>query len=403
MALFSLSVFQQTPEAVNIQNQKPLHRTQILKWTLQMVVGLGIFPALPAISQDQTAVQTVALSGTEIDLNRLASLSKGPILRQLKLDGAPLSDEGLAMIASLSSLEELSLERCECSDRLFEVLADSKKLKRLRLRSLSLSDLGLVKLSALDRLELLEITDCTGFSQLGLESIASLTKLRSLTLSGQSVGDSVLLKLKSLSNITSLALRHAPISNEGFRVLEHFPKLKELDVYGTSVSSDFLANIPYPASLIKMKLRSTSIASKQIVQGIARFENVSALDLGENDLDATAIGSIAQLEKLEDLNLLRTKLSKDAVRILCESPANARLKKLNLDDNSAIDDMSIDSLLILKSLEFLHLGKTQVTDTGIQKLSSLAQLKTLIVNDTAVTQESLQLLQSALPNLRIVR
>ncbi len=367
-----------------------------------MAVGFGIFPALPAISQEQTAAQAVALSGTEIDLNRLASLSKGPMLRQLKLEGAPISDEGLAMIASLPSLEELSFESCKCSDRLFEVLADSKKLKRLRLRSLSVSDLGLVKLSTLDRLELLEITDCTGFSQQGLESIAPLIRLRSLTLSGKAVGDAVLLKL-GLSNITSLALRHAPVSDEGFRVLESFPKLKELDVYGTTVSSDFLANIPYPASLTKLKLRSSSIASTQIVQGIARFENVSALDLGENDLDAVAIASVAQLGKLEDLNLLRTKLSNDAVRILCESPANARLKKLNLDDNSAVDDSAIDSLLFVKSLEFLHLGKTQVTDTGIQKLSALSQLKTLIVNDTAVTQKALDQLQSKLPSLRIVR
>ena len=76
-----------------------------------MAIGLGIFPALPAISQEQTSAQTIALSGREIDLDRLASLSKGPILRQLKLEGAPLSDEGLALIASLPSLEELSLER----------------------------------------------------------------------------------------------------------------------------------------------------------------------------------------------------------------------------------------------------------------------------------------------------
>lgn len=388
---------------MNIQNQKPCHRTQILKWTLQIAVGLGIFPALPAISQEQTSAQTVALSGTEIDLNRLASLSKGPMLRQLKLEGAPLSDEGLAMIASLPSLEELSLERCECSDRMFDVLADSKKLKRMRLRSLSVSDFGLLKLAALDRLELLEITDCNGFSQQGIESIASLIRLRSLTLSGEAVGDSALLKLKSLSNITSLALRHAPISNDGFRVLESFPKLKELDVYGTTVSSDFLANIPYPASLTKLKLRSSGIAPTQIALGIARFENVNALDLGENELDAAAIASVAQLAKLEDLNLLRTKLTNDAVQILCESPANARLKKLNLDDNSAIDDKAIDSLLLVKSLEFLHLGKTQATNAGIQKLSALSQLKTLIVNDTAVTQEALDQLQSTLPNLRIVR
>lgn len=368
-----------------------------------MAIGLGIFAALPAFCQDQSAVQSVALLGAEIDLDRLASLSKEPMLRQLKLEGASLRDEELTIIASLPSLEELSFEKCECSDRFLVVLVESKKLKRLRLRSLGITDSGLAALAMLDRLELLEITDCIGFSELGLESIAPLKKLRSLTLSGKAVGDSALLRLKSLSNITSLALRHAPISNDGFRVLESFPKLKELDIYGTTVSSDFLANIPYPASLTKLKLRSSGIAPTQIVLGIARFENVNALDLGENELDAAAIASVAQLAKLEDLNLLRTKLTNDTVQILCESPASSKLKKLNLDDNLAIDDRSIDSLLLVKSLEFLHLGKTQVTDAGIKKLSGLSQLKTLIVNDTAVTQGALQQLQSTLPNLRIVR
>lgn len=376
---------------------------QIPNWTLQIALGLGIFAALPAFGQDPSAVSSVALSGAEIDLDRLASLSKGPMLRQLKLEGASVTDEGLAMIASLPSLEELSFEKCECSDRLLQVLADSKKLKRLRLRSLRISDSGLVALGMLDRLELLEITECTGFSEQGLESIAQLTKLRSLTLSGKAVRDSLLLKLKNLSNITSLALRQAQVSNDGFRVLESFVKLKELDVYGTAVSSDFLTNIPYPANLTKIKLRLSGIASAEIVQQVVRFENLNALDLGENDLEAAAIASIAQLPKLEDLNLLRTKLSNDAVQILCESQANSRLKKLNLDDNSEVDDRSIESLLFMKSLEFLHLGKTQVTDTGIKKLSALSQLKTLIVNDTAVTQGALQQLQSTLPNLRIVR
>lgn len=359
--------------------------------------------ALTAFAQEQAGSQSISLAGAEVHLDRLLSLTKEPMLRQLKLQQASLTDQDLASLASLPSLEELILEKCEFSDQLFLLLTDCKKIKRLRLRSLRFADATLKALAMLSRLELLELTDCTGYSERGLEGLAQLTKLRSLTLSGSVVRDSVLLQWKGLTNLTSLALRQTEVTNEGLRVLEHFVKLKELDVYGTPVSTGFLKQIPYPANLTKLKLRASKIASTEIVDGIARFVNVNGIDLGENAVDDAALVSIAQLVKLEDLNLLRTKLSANAVQILSKSPNSSKWKKLNLDDNPGVNDTSIDFLLGMKSLEFLHVGKTQVTDAGIAKLASLDQLKTLIVNDTTVTQEALQLLQDKLPKLRIVR
>jgi hypothetical protein len=77
------------------------------------------------------------------------------------------------------------------------------------------------------------------------------------------------------------------------------------------------------------------------------------------------------------------------------------LKKLNLDDNAGIDDSVVDALAVFKGLEFLHLGKTKMTDAGISQLVNLPKLKDLIVNDTAVSDVAVKTLTQKLPGLKV--
>jgi len=373
--------------------------SQIRTLPFLFIFGLAFYTATSAWPQDNSALQSVTLTGDQAGKELTANFSRATSLKQLKLDRASLSDESLNLIASFPALEELSLEECEFSDQLLPTLIKSPKLKRLRLRAVHLTDGGLARLQELSQLELLEIHECSGFSERGLQGVGKLLKLRSLTLSGSSINDSVVLQLKDLTNLTALALRHTKVSSSGFRILERFTKLKELDVFGTAVSSDFLMSIPNPANLTKLKLRASGLTSMALVEFIARFENATLIDLGENEIDDAALASISQLGKLEDLNLLRTKISNKGVRSL----SKMKLKKLNLDDIAGVDDESIDELRLIETLEFLHLGKTKVTDVGIAKLVQLGQLKTLILNDTQVTTEGIKKLQLVLPNLRIVR
>ena len=56
----------------------------------------------------------------------------------------------------------------------------------------------------------------------------------------------------------------------------------------------------------------------------------------------------------------------------------------------------------MKKLEFLHLGRTAVTDASLATLEQLTTLKTLHISRTKITEEGAEKLKKALPNCEIV-
>jgi hypothetical protein len=55
----------------------------------------------------------------------------------------------------------------------------------------------------------------------------------------------------------------------------------------------------------------------------------------------------------------------------------------------------------MKSLEYLVLNNTKVTDAGMVHLQKMARLKTLDLSNTKVTDAAAAKLQKSLPNCRI--
>ena len=142
-----------------------------------------------------------------------------------------------------------------------------------------------------------------------------------------------------------------------------------------------------------------SVTNQGLIDHIAKFESVTTIDLGETQTDDKALVAISKMKKLEDLNLLRTKVTNAGVASL----TSVKLKRLNLDDIQAIDDGVVVHIAKMESLEFLHLGKTSITDVGIRGLSSLVNLKDLILNNTQVSETAVKELQAKLPKLKVLR
>jgi hypothetical protein len=72
-----------------------------------------------------------------------------------------------------------------------------------------------------------------------------------------------------------------------------------------------------------------------------------------------------------------------------------------LDDIAAMDDSAIESIKSFEGLEFLHLGKTKVTDHGVLKLQTMTKLKDLILNDTSVSEATITELNKKVPGLKV--
>ncbi len=82
---------------------------------------------------------------------------------------------------------------------------------------------------------------------------------------------------------------------------------------------------------------------------------------------------------------------------------DAKLKRLNLDDLSDVGDAGMEQVARIQTLEWLHVGKTNITDEGLKKLEALTGLTELVINNTAVSKEALANFQQKFPKLKITR
>jgi Leucine-rich repeat (LRR) protein len=178
--------------------------------------------------------------------------------------------------------------------------------------------------------------------------------------------------------------------------LEGMTQLKEFSIFRARVGSGALAAVAGSKGMSKMRLRDSAITTEGVVEHIGKFQNLTSLELSESNVQDAALVEIGKLPKLEDLNLLRTRITDSGIK----SIVGLKLKRLNLDDTS-VGDAAIPYVAQIPTLEFLHLGKTAITDQGLAGLKSLTNLKDLILTDTGLSPSAVEQLQKALPKTKI--
>lgn len=132
-----------------------------------------------------------------------------------------LTVTGAKQIARLVKLQELRLYGVDVDDASFVELATLTNLRRLDLSHTRVTDLGLKTLTNMRQLTHLELTRYSGeeqISDLCLETIAKLTELQRLSLSGK-VSDQGLARVVKLPNLTSLAILNTRITPGGLKNL----------------------------------------------------------------------------------------------------------------------------------------------------------------------------------------
>ena len=158
----------------------------------------------------------------------LLTLQGQSSIQSLQLEGETLTDRGLASVASLTGLEELSLWMGYGITE--KGVADLARLPRLRvvfLTSTELSDAAIDHLAGLPALEELTV-EGSHFTDQSLQSLAQAKRLRTLELSSETptITDAGLRHLEGLPNLERVSLSHAtisPIARE--RLLKAIPGL----------------------------------------------------------------------------------------------------------------------------------------------------------------------------------
>lgn len=246
---------------------------------------------------------------------------------------------------------------------------------------------------------------------------------------------------EGLDAVKTLDLTRSSVSDEGMKVLTAFPKLAELNLSETRVSSAGLASVAEVQSLRSITLTrmrgvddsgiknltplkdldSLTISACSVTDGIlpmvAEFEGLQVLNLaGNTDVfgkdfkvllaqgefrhlrELIVTGSkfgfygLEQMNKLPQLEVLRAancELVGPAINGLngCD-----KLRILDLSGN-LLQDANMQGVSRLKKLEELRLGRLNLTDKCLDSIKTMKNLKVLDLNGTQVTEKSILLLK----------
>jgi hypothetical protein len=185
---------------------------------LAALESLGAVVEVGGAGSDQFAVEVDLRSGrgTNAALQHVKRLTH---LRELRLDGIQIADDGLKYLQGMSSLERLDLPGTGITDQGLGYLSKLKNLRALSIKGNRITDAGLTHLQELSQLEMLSLGP-NQISSVGLESLQNMTKLTYLNLTDTQVTDSVVEYLKPLASLRTLRLRGTQVTEKGVQELK---------------------------------------------------------------------------------------------------------------------------------------------------------------------------------------
>jgi internalin A len=135
-----------------------------------------------------------------------------------------------------------------------------------------------------------------------------------------------------------------------------------------------------------------SISNRELKE-VGSLKNLKALSLAGMNITDAGLEQLMALEKLEMLNLARTRVtSKDLAFISCLK----NLRILSLSETQVSNDGMIN-LRELKRLQWLNLSKTRVSDRGLEHLKALKNLRNLMLEGTWVSEQAILEFRKAVP------
>lgn len=250
-------------------------------------------------------ITAVHLRGAWVTDAELLDLARLPKLERLDLAHTHITDEGLLYLKPLKQIQDLSLFYAEnITDQGMAAVREWKNLKRLNLRGTRIFDGTLAILSGLTGLESLDIA-YTQITDNGLDALVPLTRLKELSIGRSKLGKNAL------------------------EVLRLLPTLEYLDLGG-----------PHP--------------------GPGGYRTTAG-----GPMDDDLPRAISELKQLQVLKLSYSQIRADGLRILASL---GQVNKLALTGCPRVDDSALAELARWKSLKFLDVQETNVTEQAVERL-----------------------------------
>lgn len=344
------------------------------------------------IGDDRKAAEWVLSVGGSIEIfegsdrsrpvRTLADLPPGKFgIRRILLNNnsgglKPVSDDALAVLAGLRSLEMVVFSKLGITPAALDVLRTCPSLDEISLQYNRLGDelwphLQGIKLKKLaqgyDDLPVLGL----GISQLDSESMVD------LWLNSTEIGDAALPEIAGFTNLTTLNLSETKITDAGIVSLAPLRKLKMLHVWGTDVTLNGLRSLKgVPIESLGYGRNMVEFLS-QLPELVGLFPELKKIHLPRNVNPTTEDWkAIAEtLPKLENLEIRNQKFSNencDGMELL------TNLTNVFFYD-SPLDDAGIATLARSKKLRRLEIPAAKITDISLATLAEMRSLKELVL------------------------
>lgn len=191
---------------------------------------------LAAIAQ-LTSLEELHLAGTRVSDQGLAHLAALNSLRVLDLSETRVTGSGLANLQDLPNLAALRLDRCRVSDSAMETINRYPALTELSLAfNTGLSDRGLAKLTNLNKLQMLDVGGAR-LTDVAMSTIGNFTELRRLNLAGTKVSDASAEAFGKFPNLQSVNLASTEVGDRTMTALAGLKNLQIVDARRTGVTA----------------------------------------------------------------------------------------------------------------------------------------------------------------------
>jgi len=218
----------------------------------------------------------------------------------------------------------------------------------------------------------------------GLNAISGLPKLKHLNISGTSCRGNGLAAMTSLETL----VLPSHVSDAVFDHIEDLIQLRRLDVSGSKITDEGAKRLSRLKNLESLNLSGTKITDEG-VRALASLNQLRELNFSDTGVTGRGVDGI---QNLRSLTLSGSRLKHDGLVAICSMRG---LQHLDIS-NTRLPDEGLALIANLTTLNSLNLSRTQITGDSLSMLIPLTELLELDISRTRVSDSSL----SSLPDLQ---
>jgi hypothetical protein len=400
------------------------------KRVILCIRGIGVTPeryrtSLESLGpNDLYGLQFFTINPVHIGDDLIVPITRLTGLRKLGLSSVGVSPGGLALLAELPQIEELSTP-VGLSDKGMAEIAKMQSMKRLHVARDTLTDAGLGSIGKLASLEVLDLYGNPRMTDDGLRALRDLRFLRHLRLGREgSFTDRGMEHVASLPSLKVLWLDTPNVTDEGLRWLARSRSLERLYVYWLDTITDrgivYLKDMPRLRKLNvgHARLTDAGLANFAAIEyldylclpggftdtGISHLANINHLKhlrvncYSNSPLTDNALATAGKMHELRELHISGTGFTSEGIELLRKLD-NLQVLNMLTFGSDGLDNKNLKQLAGLSKLRDLWLGPSNnITISGLNTLNALSDLENLSVCDVHQDDRGLDI--SGLKKLR---